>query len=138
MSQAIDVRYSGALQSPIFFPRWANVPSRVCAVLNRAYRYRFSRGSVVCARLIANGTRSGDLALQRGAGLSDLITPVGQDRQILTRSGSGDPELQKWARCPNNPEEIRGAKEDPELQRWARCAAPPRFSIGIRPPPKGG
>ena len=25
--------------------------------------------------------------------------PVGQDRQILTRSGSGDPELQRWARC---------------------------------------
>ena len=26
--------------------------------------------------------------------LSDLITPVGQDRQILTRSGAGAPELQ--------------------------------------------
>ena len=25
--------------------------------------------------------------------------PVGQDRQILTRSGSGEPELQRWARC---------------------------------------
>ena len=60
--------------------------------------------------------KSGHLALQRGAGLSDLITPVGQDRLILTRSGSGDPEL----------------------QRLARCAAPPRFSIGIRPPPKRG
>ena len=39
--------------------------------------------------------------------LSNLITPVGQDRlklwhicqAILTRSGSGDPELQRWARC---------------------------------------
>ena len=30
--------------------------------------------------------------------LSDHITPVGQDRLILTRSGSGDPELQRWAR----------------------------------------
>ena len=28
-----------------------------------------------------------------------LITPIGQDRQILTRSGSGDPELQRRARC---------------------------------------
>ena len=25
-----------------------------------------------------------------------LITSVGQDRLILTRSGSGDPELQGW------------------------------------------
>ena len=25
--------------------------------------------------------------------------PVGQDRLILTRSGSGEPELQRWARC---------------------------------------
>ena len=29
--------------------------------------------------------------------LSERITPVGQDRQILTRSGSGDPELQRGA-----------------------------------------
>ena len=28
----------------------------------------------------------------------DRITFVGQDRLILTRSGSGDPELQRWAR----------------------------------------
>ena len=27
--------------------------------------------------------------------LAALITPVGQDRQILTRSGSGEPELQR-------------------------------------------
>ena len=26
--------------------------------------------------------------------LADRVTPVGQDRPILTRSGSGDPELQ--------------------------------------------
>ena len=25
--------------------------------------------------------------------------PVSQDRLILTRSGSGEPELQRWARC---------------------------------------
>ena len=31
--------------------------------------------------------------------LAERITPVGQDRPILTRSGSGDPELQRWARC---------------------------------------
>ena len=31
--------------------------------------------------------------------LSNLITPVGQDRLILTRSGAGAPELQRWARC---------------------------------------
>ena len=31
--------------------------------------------------------------------LADRLTPVGQDRLILTRSGSGDPELQRWARC---------------------------------------
>ena len=31
--------------------------------------------------------------------LSDRVTPVGQDRLILTRSGSGDPELQMGARC---------------------------------------
>ena len=31
--------------------------------------------------------------------LSDRITPVGQDRRILTRSESGDPELQSWAQC---------------------------------------
>ena len=42
--------------------------------------------------------------------LLDRIPPVGQDRLILTRSGSGDPELQRW----------------PD--------APPRFSIGIRSP----
>ena len=29
-----------------------------------------------------------------------LISPVDQDRLILIRSGSGDPELQRWARCP--------------------------------------
>ena len=34
-----------------------------------------------------------------GMHLSDRIISVGQDRLILTRSGSGDPELQKWARC---------------------------------------
>ena len=28
--------------------------------------------------------------------LSDCITAVGQDRLILTRSGAGAPELQKW------------------------------------------
>ena len=47
--------------------------------------------------------------------LADRITAVGQDRlkfwhicqAILTRSGSGEPELQRWARC-----------------------APPRFSTG--------
>ena len=31
--------------------------------------------------------------------LADRLTPVGQDRLILTCSGSGDPELQRWARC---------------------------------------
>ena len=31
--------------------------------------------------------------------LADRIPPVGQDRLILTCSGSGDPELQRWARC---------------------------------------
>ena len=31
--------------------------------------------------------------------LSDRLTPVGQDRLILTRSGAGAPELQRWARC---------------------------------------
>ena len=31
--------------------------------------------------------------------LADRITPVGQDRLILTRSGAGAPELQRWARC---------------------------------------
>ena len=32
--------------------------------------------------------------------LSNLITTtVVQDRLILTRSGAGAPELQKWARC---------------------------------------
>ena len=31
--------------------------------------------------------------------LSDCITSVGQDRLILTRSGAGAPELQRWARC---------------------------------------
>ena len=30
--------------------------------------------------------------------LSDRVTSVGQARLILTRSGSGDPELQRWAR----------------------------------------
>jgi len=50
--------------------------------------------------------------------LADLITPVGKDRLILTRSGSGEPELQRWAfyrsarACPSlypdGNEEIRG------------------------------
>ena len=31
--------------------------------------------------------------------LADRISPVGQDRLILICSGSGDPELQRWARC---------------------------------------
>ena len=31
--------------------------------------------------------------------VSERITPVGQDRLILTRSRSGDLELQRWARC---------------------------------------
>ena len=31
--------------------------------------------------------------------LADRITPVGQERLILTRSGSGAPELQSWAQC---------------------------------------
>ena len=31
--------------------------------------------------------------------LSERITSVGQDRLILTRSGAGEPELQRWARC---------------------------------------
>ena len=29
----------------------------------------------------------------------DRLTPIGQDRLILTRSGAGAPELQWWARC---------------------------------------
>ena len=31
--------------------------------------------------------------------LSDFPTPVGQDRLILTRSGAGAPELQRWPQC---------------------------------------
>ena len=31
--------------------------------------------------------------------VSNLITPVSQDRLILTRSGAGAPELQRWAQC---------------------------------------
>ena len=31
--------------------------------------------------------------------LANLLTPVGKARLILTRSGSGEPELQRWAQC---------------------------------------
>ena len=30
---------------------------------------------------------------------SALITPIGQARQSLPCSGSGEPELQRWAQC---------------------------------------
>ena len=36
------------------------------------------------------------------------FTPVGQDRLILTRSGAGAPELQRWDQCLT-------------VGRWARC-----------------
>ena len=29
----------------------------------------------------------------------DRVTPVGQEHLLLTRSGAGAPELQRWARC---------------------------------------
>ena len=44
--------------------------------------------------------------------LSDLLTSVGQDRLILTRSGAGAPELQWWARCLPVGE-----------TSWSRCSA---------------
>ena len=35
----------------------------------------------------------------RHATIADRITPVGQDRLILIRSGAGAPELQRWTQC---------------------------------------
>ena len=66
------------------------------------------------------GEKTPSLHVGRGTGprhrfASRPHPPIVQDRLILTRSGSGDPELQRWAQCP-----------------------PPHFSIGIRPPPKAG
>ena len=31
--------------------------------------------------------------------LSDRVTPIGQEHLLLTRSGAGTPELQRWAQC---------------------------------------
>ena len=72
---------------------------------------------------------------------SALITSVGQDRQILPRSGSGEPELQRWEGYPTvgrgpvprhrSIPNYRGGRDtceglsaekrrvfDPELQKW--------------------
>ena len=53
---------------------------------------------------------------------ADLVTSVGQDRLILTRSGSGDPELQRWAQClpvfarPPRPDKYRNG-----VMKYPRC-----------------
>ena len=46
------------------------------------------------------------------------ITPVGQDRQILPRSGSGDPELQRRDTPPFGPRGDLGALPLPDAIRY--------------------
>ena len=66
--------------------------------MNRA-RHSPYRSAGACPPRRCDKPRHGERVSPRCIWIpSDRSTPVGQDRQILTRSRSGDPELQKWAR----------------------------------------
>ena len=65
--------------------------------------------------------------------LADCITSVGQDRLILTCSGAGAPELQRWARClpvfacpPRQDKYRNGIMKHPHLihRRARACPSP--------------
>ena len=98
---------------------------------------------------VARGPVPRDPPLHRSAGACPPRTPapgpVGQDRLILTRSGSGDPELQRWARYLQVGETSRSrcntlekrhpraTKKNRPLHRKARaCPSPCRTQTNAR------
>ena len=59
------------------------------------------------------------------------LTPVGKDRQILTRSGAGTPALQRWAHACLRSGDLK-LQRAPALQRWAHaCRYSPALQCGI-------
>ena len=91
------------------FPKSLNVavkPARMRVWHPRAPRcgektlpLHVGRGPVPRQAIGHASTRGGQAPALRCQGKRVLITPVEQVRQILPRSGAGEPELQGWARC---------------------------------------